>query len=58
MFEKFIKPTKNFFWPKQINTCLCLMILNEKPNYAASRILMSPRPIDLKENAHVAYDIE
>jgi hypothetical protein len=39
MFEKFIKPTKNFFWPKQINTCL--MILNEKPNYAVSRRKLS-----------------
>jgi hypothetical protein len=41
---------KNFFWPKQKNTCL--MILNDKPNCQVSRILMNPRPIlsDSSEN--------
>jgi hypothetical protein len=43
IFPKFIKPTKNFFRPKQKNTCL--MVLNDKPNCQVSRILMNPRPI-------------
>jgi hypothetical protein len=43
IFQKFIKPTKNFFWQKQKNTCL--MVLNDKPNCQVSRILMNPRPI-------------
>jgi hypothetical protein len=50
IFQKLIKPTKNFFWRKQKNTCL--MILNDKPNCQVSRILMNPRPIfsDRSEN--------
>jgi hypothetical protein len=50
IFQKFIKPTKSFFWPKQKSTCL--MILNDKPNCQVSRILMNPRPIlsDSSEN--------
>jgi hypothetical protein len=40
-FSKIHKTDKNFFWPKQTNTCL--MILNDKPNCQDSRILMSPR---------------
>jgi hypothetical protein len=50
IFQKFIKPTKKFFWPKQKNKCL--MILNDKANCQVSRILMNPRPIlsDSSEN--------
>jgi hypothetical protein len=50
IFQKLIKPTKNFFWPKQKN--MCFMILNDKPNCQVSRILMNPRPIlsDSSEN--------
>jgi hypothetical protein len=50
IFQKFIKPTKKFFWPKQKNTCL--MILEDKPNCQISRILRNPRPIlsDSSEN--------
>jgi hypothetical protein len=40
IFQIFIKPTKKNFWPKKKG---CLIILNDKPNCQASRILMSPR---------------
>jgi hypothetical protein len=43
IFQNFIRSTKNFFWPKQKNTCL--MVLNDKPNCQVSSILMNPRPI-------------
>jgi hypothetical protein len=57
IFQKFIKPTKNFFWPKQKN--MCFMTLNDKPNCQVSRILMNPRPIlsDSSENdLYVIFD--
>jgi hypothetical protein len=49
-FSKIHKTNKNFFWPKQKNQCL--MILNDKPNWQVSRILMNLRPIlsDSSEN--------
>jgi hypothetical protein len=49
-FLKIHKTDKNFFWPKQKNTCL--MIINNKTNCLVSRILMNPRPIfsDRSEN--------
>jgi hypothetical protein len=56
-FQKFIKPTKIFFWPKQKNTCL--MILNDKPNCQVSRILMNPRPVlsDSAENDPIRTNV-
>jgi hypothetical protein len=49
-FSKIHKTDKNFFLAKSKNTCL--MILNDKPNWQISMILMSPFPIlsDSSEN--------
>jgi hypothetical protein len=43
LFSKIHKTEKKNLWPKQKITCFIL--LNDKPNYQVSRILMNPRPI-------------
>jgi hypothetical protein len=55
IFQKFIKPTKKFFWPKQKKTCV--MILNDKPNCQVSRILMDLRPIYVKRSENDSITI-